>query len=153
MTKDFIDDLIEVVEVKKAVKNSSNDFNATKAKSFELAGVEVQIKLTISDEHKRRIGEATRGRVVSEETKRKIGEAQKGKIISEETRIKMSESHKGENHHFYGKTLSEEHRRKMSEAMEGEKNPNFGKKWWNDGCGNRKMMIECPGDGWKLGRK
>jgi hypothetical protein len=28
-----------------------------------------------------------------------------------------------------------------------------GKKWWNDGCGNCKMMIECPGDGWMPGRK
>ena len=28
-----------------------------------------------------------------------------------------------------------------------------GRKWWNDGCGNRKRMIECPGDGWKLGKK
>jgi hypothetical protein len=24
---------------------------------------------------------------------------------------------------------------------------------WNDGCGNCKMMIECPGNGWRLGRK
>jgi hypothetical protein len=28
-----------------------------------------------------------------------------------------------------------------------------GRKWWNDGCGNCKMMLECPGDGWRLGRK
>jgi hypothetical protein len=28
-----------------------------------------------------------------------------------------------------------------------------GRKWWNDGCGNCKRMIECPGDGWKPGRK
>lgn len=28
-----------------------------------------------------------------------------------------------------------------------------GRKWWNDGCGKCKMMLECPGDGWKLGRK
>jgi len=131
---------------------------------------EAQKGRTHSEETKIKMSEAKKGNIILEETKIKMSEAKKGKTHSQETKIKMSESHKGENHHFYGKTLSEEHRRKMSEAnkgktlseehrrkmseaMEGEKNPNFGKKWWNDGCGNRKMMIECPGDGWKLGRK
>ena len=27
------------------------------------------------------------------------------------------------------------------------------KKWWNDGCGNNKRSVECPGDNWVLGRK
>ncbi len=45
-----------------------------------------------------------------------------------------------------GKTLSKETRKKQSDAM-------IGRKWWNDGCGNRKRMVECPGDGWKPGRK
>ena len=49
----------------------------------------------------------------------------------------MSEAHKNP---------SEETKRKMSEAKKGTK-------WWNDGCGNCKRMLECPGDGWKLGRK
>jgi len=79
------------------------------------------------------------GKSHSEETKRKISEAKKGKIASEESRKKMSDAQKGKN-------LSEETRRKRSVAMSG-------RKWWNDGCGNCKMMIECPGDGWKPGRK
>ena len=45
-----------------------------------------------------------------------------------------------------GLSHSGETKRKMSDVM-------IGKKWWNDGCGNCKMMIECPGDGWKLGMK
>ena len=28
-----------------------------------------------------------------------------------------------------------------------------GVKWWNDGCGNFKRTVECPGEGWFLGRK
>ena len=93
----------------------------------------------LSEETKRKIGEASQGKTVSEETKRKMSDANKGHIVSEESRKKMSDAQKG-------KTLSKETRRKKSVAMSG-------KKWWNDGCGNCKMMIECPGDGWKPGRK
>ena len=28
---------------------------------------------------------------------------------------------------------------------------NKGRKWWNDGLGNRKFVLECPGNGWKPG--
>jgi hypothetical protein len=60
------------------------------------------------------------GKHRSDETKRKIGDAQRGKIITEESRIKMSESHKdkmfGENNPFYGKKHTKETRRKISEA-------------------------------------
>ena len=157
-------------------------------------------------------GDGASGTVVSEETKRKIGEAGKGRTHSEESRRKMSEARKGENNPSYGKSHSEESRRKMSEAQKGKthsketkkkisegnmgkyiseetrrkiseskKNPSEetrrkisesqkgktfseetkrklsesikGRKWWNDGCGNRKRMVECPGVGWVLGKK
>jgi len=88
-------------------------------------------------------GEGSSGAIRSDKTRKKIGEARKGKTHSEKTKIKMSDAKKG-NTKMLGKTLSEETRKKQSDAM-------IGKKWWNDGCGNRKMMIECPGDGWKLG--
>jgi len=117
------------------------------------------------------------GKPPSQETRRKIGEAQKGKTLSEETKIKMSEARKGEKHPNYGKTFSEETRKKLSEAKknmseetrrkisEAQKGRihseetkrklsemRKGKKWWNDGCGNCKKMVECPGDGWVPGR-
>ena len=88
-------------------------------------------------------GEGTSGAIISDETRRKIGEVSKNP--SEETRRKMSEAQKG-NTKMLGKTHSEETKRKMSASSKG-------KKCWNDGCGNIKYMIECPGDGWRLGRK
>mgnify|MGYP000621822466 CR=1 FL=1 len=88
-------------------------------------------------------GDGSSGAIRSDETRRKMSEAHKGKTLSEETRRKMSEIRKG-------KTHSEETKRKQSEVKKGKTK---GKKWWNDGCGNCKRMVECPGDGWRLGRK
>ena len=100
----------------------------------------------ISEETRKKISEGHKGKILSEETKRKLSEVNEGKILSEETRKKMSESRKGKNNHNYGKSFSEETRKKLSESRKG-------KKWWNDGCGNCKMVVECPGDGWRLGMK
>jgi len=80
----------------------------------------------------------------SEETKKKISEAKKGKKLSEETRIKMSISKSGEKHRQFGKPISDEikdkirnkllgrkqsedSKRKKSLALSGENNPMFGK--------------------------
>jgi len=104
-----------------------------------------------SEESKRKMSEAMKGenspnygKSLSEETRRKMSEARKNP--SEETRRKMSEVQRGRTH-------SEETKRKISETLKDENHPMFGKKWWNDGCGNCKMMVECPGDGWIPGRK
>jgi hypothetical protein len=111
---------------------------------------------SLSEETRRKMSEAQKGKILSEEHKRKISEANKGKTHSEETKKKLSEAN-------IGKTLSEEHKRKMSEVQKGKirseehkrkmSDVRKGRKWWNDGCGNCKMMLECPGDGWRLGRK
>ena len=105
----------------------------------------------LSEEHKDKIRQKMMGNTwnvgkkLSDETKRKVGEAQKGnqymigRKYSEETRKKMSEAHKG-------KQPTEETRKKLSEAKKG-------KKWWNDGLGNCKLVLECPGNDWNLGRK
>jgi len=89
-------------------------------------------------------GEGASGAVVSEETRNKMSEAKKK--MSDKTKRKLSEASKG-------RTRSVEIRNKMSEAHKGDRNSAFGKKWWNDSCGNTKLMVECPGEGWKLGRK
>ena len=96
---------------------------------------------TLSEETKRKMSETRKGKTFSEEHRRNLSEAQKGKSLSEETRRKMSETRKG-------KIPSKETRRKLSEARKGQAK---GKKWWNDGCGNRKRMVECPGIGWVRG--
>ena len=122
-----------------------------------------------SEESRRKISEAAKGennywcgKSHSNETKKKISQANKGenhplygKSHSEETKIKMSEVKKG-------KCFSEEHRRKISAATTGKNHPQYdkrgketpayGKKWWNDGCGNAKRSVECPGENWVLGR-
>jgi hypothetical protein len=111
---------------------------------------------TFSEEHKRKISEAKKGKTLSEKHKRKIGVKSKGKTLSEETRRKLSEVNKG-------KTISEETRRKLSESNKGKTRSEEtkekmrqqvkGRKWWNDGCGNSKQSVECPGNDWVLGRQ
>ena len=110
-------------------------------------------------------GEGCSGFIVREESKRKQSQKMKGKYVgkkwwndncgnnkfsieypgegwvlgqSEETKRKRSETSKGESRFKYGR--------------KGEDNPCYGKKWWNDGCGNSKRAVECPGEGWVLGR-
>jgi|LauGreDrversion4_2_1035121.scaffolds.fasta_scaffold510648_1 hypothetical protein len=111
------------------------------------------------EEWRRKISEVKKGKTHSEETRRKKSEAYKGKNNpnygkkhSEETKKRISEMQKGEKGHFYGKTHPKEMKEKFSEQKKGKNNPAYGKKWWNDGCGNKKLSVECPGDGWVLGR-
>jgi group I intron endonuclease len=94
-----------------------------------------------SDETKRRMSHAHKGKTLSEETRRKMSEARRkmseanrgekhpryGKAHSEETKKKLSEVMKGEKHPMFGKSFSEEHKKNLSEAKKGEKHPNFGK--------------------------
>lgn len=83
-----------------------------------------------SEETKKKISEANKGKTFSEEHKRKISEAKKGKSngrkgkhFSEETRRKMSEARKR-------KPKSEEWRRKHSEANRGKHQDNRCKRHW-----------------------
>ena len=64
--------------------------------------------MALTDEHKRKLSEALKGRVLTDEMKKKISEARlKGnRVITSETRRKLSESRKG-------KPMSEETKRKI----------------------------------------
>jgi hypothetical protein len=113
-------------------------------------------------------GEGASGFVHSDETKRKWSERMKGKnnpmygkLRSEEIRSKLSEQMKGESNPFYGKSHSKETKQRWSEQRKGTKyseqtkqklsEQRKGRKWWNDGCGNNKFCLECPGEGWIAG--
>jgi len=67
----------------------------------------------MTDEIRRKISKANKGRTLSEESRAKISEAGKGRIFSEETKAKISELHKG-------RIFSEEHKKKISEAKKGK---------------------------------
>ena len=107
-----------------------------------------------TDERKINHSKLLTGRKHTEEHKRKISEATKGKNNPNYGKF-------GEKHPYYGKKRSEEHKRKISDAMKGktfseehkrklsEKKQN--RKWWNDGQIS-KISVECPGDGWVNGR-
>ena len=90
-----------------------------------------------------KISNSKKGKKYSPELRKKLSEAHKGKTHSDETKKKMSTAHKG-------RVFTEEWKEKLSEANKGK---HIGKKWWNDGCGNTKFSLDCPGDNWKLGRK
>jgi len=57
----------------------------------------------------------------TEETKRKMSTAHKGKVFSEIHRKHLSEASKGEKNWKYGKHLSAEHRRAISNSQKGRK--------------------------------
>lgn len=63
----------------------------------------------------------------SEETRKKMSIASKGREFSKETRQKLSEDRMGEKNPFYGKHHSEETKQKISGASKGEKNGMFEK--------------------------
>lgn len=69
-----------------------------------------------SEETRKKISEAGRGRKVSEESRALMSKAQKGKVVSEATKKLMSESRKG-------RKISEEQKRKLLECRLGSTVP------------------------------
>ena len=118
-----------------------NGYNLTEGGEGCVASEETRKKMSlaqkgkhISEEQKKKLSIALKGRIMSDEHKKKIGEANKGRHHSEESKKKISESHKGlqsgEKHPMFGKHHSEESKKKMSQNHYdclGEKNPMFGK--------------------------
>jgi hypothetical protein len=119
----------------------------------------------IPDEKTRiKMSNSHKGRIFSEEHKKKIAESNKTRHISIETRIKMSLWIRSEETKLKmskakkGKPLSEQHKQKIREWNMPEEtkikmsNSKKGMKWWCNGI-QTKFALECPGEGWILGRK
>jgi hypothetical protein len=114
----------------------------------------------ISDEWRKNLSDSRKGRPGtygfkgkkhSDETKQKLREINCGRTHSEETKKKLSLLTSGINHRQYGKPLLEKTKQKLKEINTGQNNPNYGKHWWNNGQIS-KLNVECPGDGWVRGR-
>lgn len=95
----------------------------------------------MSEEHKRKISEANKGKKVSEATRKKIGDVHRNP--SEETKKKMKENHadvSGEKNPMYGKEHSLESKQKMSESLKGKPSKMKGKKHSKE---TREKMSEA----------
>ena len=93
-------------------------------------------------------GEGCAGRVLSQETKKKLSEAHKGRKKSKAHRKAMSISAKK-------RRASDKWKASASASLKGimakEKNPSWGKRWWNNGV-ECKFSKKCPGKNFVLGR-
>lgn len=93
------------------------------------------------EEARRRFSDSQRGENnpsyggLSESHKKRISESSKGRKVSDITRYRVSLSKQGENHPFYSKQLSESHRENLSESHKGH--PFYGDK--------SKLSILQPG--------
>ncbi len=113
-------------------------------------------KKHLSDESRKRMSEAQKGKIMPEETKQKISKTlkgrqspMKGKHMSESTRKKMSEAHKGKPSNRKGAKMSEEWKLNHKKAMTD-------RNWVNDG-NNEKFITKDEivlylNKGYKLGR-
>jgi len=78
-----------------------------------------------SNETKRKISKANKGRKLSEETRKRMSESQRGNKNfldhkhSLETKLKISDANKGKNSHRKGIKLTKEIRKRMSKAQKG----------------------------------
>jgi hypothetical protein len=93
-------------------------------------------------------GEGCAGRVLTDETKKKLSDAHKGKKKSIEHRKALSKAAKK-------RKASDKWKAAASASLKGimskEKNPSWDKKWWNNGV-ECKFSKECPGKDFNLGR-
>ena len=112
-----------------------------KTKGYNLTdGGDGIIGYEYSDETKRKISAARKGKLLSEEQKQKLSVAHKGKQHSEETKRKMSCTRKGKPSPTKGKPMSEEAKHKISEAMKGK---NKGKKFGPHSNDTKQKMSEA----------
>ena len=111
-------------------------------------------KPPVSDEHRKNLSIAAKGKRKSEEHRKNISIAGKRRPpVSDETRRKLSVASKGKKL----PPFSDEHRNNLSMSKKGKKtgkdNPNFGKHWVTNGTESKMVDKTLPIlYGWKKGR-
>ena len=109
-----------------------------------------------SEDTRRRISDAQRGKVVSEETRRKMGLASKGRKMSSDARKKMSRAKKGkpwtdaQRVAHKDRKHSEEAKRKVRESLMGNKR-SLGYKHTDET--KKKMSLVRKGKPWSAKRR
>ena len=96
---------------------------ASKESIEKMRAAKVGKKLT--EEHKRKISESEKGKIVSKETREKLRIANTGKKHTEETKRKLSKI-------VTGRKVSEETKKKKSMMNSGKGNPFYGRKHTED---------------------
>jgi hypothetical protein len=129
----FTFEIIEECDIKILIEREQFYIDLLKPQFNIRLKAESNAGLKLSEEHKKIISEANKGKKLSKETIKKIIKTRKenGFKFTEESRKKMSESRKG-NKNCLGRKYSEETIKKNSESNKGkqigEKNGFFGKK-------------------------
>ena len=124
----------------------------------------------MSEETKKKLSVINTGKIVPDYVREKLSITSTGRHHSEETKQLLSKQRTGEGNGMYGKDpwnkgkenpYSNDTLQKMSDSHKGfvikdetkrKLSETFSKmKWWTNGDIN-KRSIECPGEGWYLGR-
>ena len=73
----------------------------------------------LSEEHRRKIGNATRGHIVPESARQAVAKANANRVWSQKSRQKVSNAMSGEKHPLFGKHLTKETKAKISKSQQG----------------------------------
>lgn len=92
---------------------------AAEYEEARLAYIKLMKGKPLSAEHKRKIGDATRGHTMTKEGRKIIAQANSNRIWSQKSRQKLSTTISGENHPLYGTHASPETCLKMSNSHKG----------------------------------
>lgn len=115
--KTFVFEVLEFCENDKLLEIEQKYLDSLKPEynACKVAGSCLGVKLgPFSEEHRRKIGEAHKGKKLSKEHCEMIGNFHRGKKISESHKARLSECNSGENNAFYGKKHTPETIEKVS---------------------------------------
>lgn len=130
----------------RGLKVSSRTFEHLKKECED--GLKTNLGKQFTDEHKRLIGVAHKGKVVSDKTKDKLRQKATGRKHTDRTKEKCAEAAKTSSG-FSGKVHPPEWRIAHSETLKG-------RKWWHretdEGIERAKSVDVPDGNGWKRGK-